>query len=130
MIEFFMAMKIPNTTHQMKQVAVVNGKPHFYEPQDLQDARKKFKAYLGMHRPSEALTGAVRLVTKWVYASSGKHPADTWKTTRPDTDNMVKLLKDCMTAEGFWKDDAQVASEITEKFYGQHEGIYVKVEEI
>lgn len=130
MIEFFMPMRIPNTTHQMKQVAVVNGKPHFYEPQGLQDARKKLKAYLGMHRPSEALTGAVRLVTKWVYESNGKHQADTWKTTRPDTDNMVKLLKDCMTEEGFWKDDAQVASEITEKFYGQHEGIYVRVEEI
>lgn len=130
MIEFFMAMKIPNTTHQMKQVAVVNGKPQFYEPQSLQDARKKLKAYLGMHRPPEALTGAVRLITKWVYEYNGKHPIDTWKTTRPDTDNMVKLLKDCMTAEGFWKDDAQVASEITEKFYGQHEGIYVRVEEI
>ncbi len=130
MIEFFMPMRIPNTTHQMKQVAVVNGKPHFYEPQDLQDARKKFKAYLGMHRPPETLTGAVRLLTKWVYESTGKHPADTWKVTRPDTDNMVKLLKDCMTEEGFWKDDAQVASEITEKFYGQHEGIYVRVEEI
>ncbi len=128
MIEFFMPMRIPNTTHQMKQVAVVNGKPRFYEPQELQDARKKFGAYLGKHRPPEALTGAIRLITKWVYESNGKY--HTWKTTRPDTDNMVKLLKDCMTAEGFWKDDAQVASEITEKFYGEHEGIYVRVEEI
>lgn len=130
MIEFFMAMRIPNTTHQMKQVAVVNGKPHFYEPQGLQDARKKFKAYLGMHRPLAKFTGAVRLTTKWVYQAGGKNKSDTWKVTKPDTDNMVKLLKDCMTAEGFWKDDAQVASEITEKFYGQHEGIYVRVEEI
>lgn len=32
MIEFFMPMIPPETTHQQKKVSVVNGKPHFYEP--------------------------------------------------------------------------------------------------
>ena len=43
---------------------------------------------------------------------------------------MIKLLKDCMTKAGFWKDDSQVASEITEKFYGIYPGIYIKVREL
>ena len=43
---------------------------------------------------------------------------------------MQKLLKDCMTAVGFWKDDAQVASEICEKFWAEVPGIYVCAEEI
>ena len=30
------------------------------------------------------------------------------EVTKPDTDNLQKLLKDCMTKCGFWKDDAQV----------------------
>ena len=30
-----------------------------------------------------------------------------YRTTKPDTDNLQKLLKDCMTATGFWTDDAQ-----------------------
>lgn len=53
-----------------------------------------------------------------------------YKDTRPDTDNLQKLLKDCMTACGYWRDDAQVASEISEKFWATLPGIYIKVEEL
>ena len=130
MIEFFMAMRVPTITHQMHKVSMAKGKPRFYEPYELQDARKKLRAYLGMHRPEKPLTGALRLVAKWIFSPGKSHKANTWKTTKPDTDNMIKLLKDCMTAEGFWQDDSQVASELTEKFYGEHEGIYVRVEEL
>ena len=49
--------------------------------------------------------------------------------TKPDTDNLQKLFKDCMTKLGFWKDDARVASEIAEKFWSEVVGIYVRVEE-
>lgn len=35
-----------------------------------------------------------------------------------------------MTQAGFWHDDAQVASEIIEKFYSETPGIYVFAEEI
>lgn len=48
----------------------------------------------------------------------------------PETPLCAKLLKDCMTAVGFWKDDAQVASEICEKFWAEVPGIYVCAEEI
>ena len=40
------------------------------------------------------------------------------------------MLKDVMTEVGFWKDDAQVASEIAEKFYAKIPGIYVRVEKL
>ena len=53
-----------------------------------------------------------------------------WKITPPDTDNLIKLFKDCMTRTGWWLDDAQVCSEITEKFYADRPGIYVRVERI
>lgn len=130
MIEFFMAMRIPTTTHQMHKVSKSSGKIRFYEPQELRDARNKFRAYLGKYRPGKPLRGALRLSTKWLFPPGKSHKPNTWKTTRPDTDNLIKLLRDCMTAEGFWQDDAQVASELTEKFYGEHEGIYVRVEEM
>lgn len=51
-------------------------------------------------------------------------------TTKPDTDNLQKLLKDCMTKLGYWQDDAQVASEIVEKFWADTVGIYIKIEEL
>ena len=43
--EFFMAMVPPTVTHQEKKVHVVNGKPVFYEPQELKSARQKLTAY-------------------------------------------------------------------------------------
>ena len=69
----------------------------------------------------------VQLITKWLYPVQGKHKNGDYKTTKPDTDNMIKLLKDCMTLVGYWKDDAYVVSEITEKFYADTPGIYICV---
>lgn len=129
--EFFMPMKkVPTVTHQEKQVHVVNGKPVFYEPEELKAARAKLLAHLGQHVPKERYIGPVRLITKWCFFTTGKHKNGEYKTSKPDTDNLVKLLKDVMTELHFWKDDAQVASEITEKFWSDLPGIYVKVESL
>ena len=35
-----------------------------------------------------------------------------------------------MTNVGFWRDDAQVASEIVEKFWAELPGIYIRAEEL
>lgn len=56
-MEFFMPMVPPTVTHQEKQVAVVNGKPRFYEPAELKAARAKLRAHLGRHRPAIVFTG-------------------------------------------------------------------------
>ncbi|CAK7054175.1 RusA family crossover junction endodeoxyribonuclease [Phascolarctobacterium sp.] len=130
MIEFFIAMKLPTVTHQQKKVHVVNGKPHYYEPAALKDARQKFSAHLAAYVPKEKLNGPVRLMTKWCYESTGKHKNGEYKTTKPDTDNMIKLLKDVMTELSYWTDDAQVASEITEKFWADQPGLYVRIEQL
>ena len=60
-----------------------------------------------------------------------------YKTTKPDCDNYVKELKDVMTDLGFWVDDAQVCSELTEKRWvrgirkgGTASGIWISVREM
>lgn len=131
MIEFFIPMeKIPTTTHQQKQVTCRNGKPHFYEPQKLIEARAKYMAYLSQFAPQEKIQGAIRLTVKWIFPMVKGSYNGQYKTTKPDTDNLQKLLKDCMTELGYWVDDALVASEIVEKFWGKTTGIYVRVEEL
>lgn len=129
MIEFFMAMVPPTVTHQEKRVRVLGGKPVFYEPLELRNARQGLTAHLFGHRPAEPLTGGLRLITRWCFPK-GRHKDGSYRTTRPDTDNLQKLLKDCMTGLGFWKDDAQVASELCEKFWAGIPGIYIRVEEL
>lgn len=129
-MEFFMPMVPPTATHQEKQVRVVKGKPVFYDPPDVVAARAKLMAHLGRHIPPAPLHGAVRLMEKWCFPLCGDHVDGEYYTNKPDVDNVQKLLHDCMTAAHFWKDDAQVASEICEKFWAEVPGIYICVEEI
>lgn len=130
MTEFFMPMIPPAVTHQEHKVAVVKGKPVFYEPPELKDARNKLMANLLRHKPEKPYSSAVRLVVKWCFPKKGGHGDGEYKATKPDTDNLQKLLKDCMTNAGFWSDDAVVASEITEKFYADKTGIYILIQEL
>ena len=128
-IEFFMPMRPPTATHQEKKWRVVKGKPVSYDPPEVVAARSKLTDHLAGHKPAHPLEGAVRLVVKCCFPRGG-HRDGEYRTTKPDTDNLQKLLKDCMTAVGFWKDDAQVASEICEKFWAEVPGIYICTEEI
>ena len=131
MTEFFMPLKPPTITQQMHRVMVRNGKPVFYEQQELRNARKLLTAALVKYRPdNETLSGAVELVVKWCFPSGDKHRDGEYRITKPDTDNLQKMLKDCMTQAGFWKDDAQVAREIVEKFWADTPGIYIRVSDL
>jgi len=127
--EFFLPMIPPTKTHQQKKARCVNGKPVLYEPAELKAVRSKLTAHLGKHVPEHRYTGAVRLITKWLYPR-GKHQDGEYKITPPDTDNIVKMPKDVMTDLGYWKDDAQVASEIIEKFWSDIPGIYIAIESL
>lgn len=128
-MEFFIPMIPPTATHQEQQVRVVKGKPVFYDPPKVAAARSKLTAYLAGHKPEHPLEGGVRLLVKWCFPR-GRNQDGEYRTSKPDTDNLQKLLKDCMSDVGFWKDDAQVASEICEKFWAEVPGIYVCAEEI
>lgn len=130
MTEFFMAMIPPTITHQEKEVAVVNGKPIFYEPPELKAARAKLMAHLGKYTPQKAYNGPVRLTVKWCFPITGNHTDGEYKYTKPDAGNSNKLLEDCMEDLGFYKNDAQIASLIVEKFWTKLPGIYIKIEEV
>lgn len=135
MTEFFMPMKkVPTTTHQQKQLnlklSIEKGKPMFYEPENLQQARSKLMAHLGQHVPEKKYNDPIRLYVKWCFPVTGKHTNGKYKYTKPDIDNSQKLLFDCMTDLGFWKDDSLIVSLIAEKFWADLPGIYIKIEEV
>ena len=127
-MDFFLQIDPPTATAQEKQVRVVHGKPLFYDPAPVKEAKKLLIAHLLPHRPDKPLTGPVSLSTVWLFPKGKSHRHGEWRVTKPDTDNLQKMLKDCMTVCGFWTDDALVASEICEKFWAANPGIYIKVE--
>lgn len=127
--EFFVAIIPPTVTHQEKKVSVIKGKPVFYEPPNLKDARLKLMSHLARFVPSKKYIGGVRLIVKWCFPRKS-HRDGEYKITKPDTDNLQKLLKDVMTKLGYWADDNLVASEIVEKFWAEKPGIYIRIEDL
>ena len=124
-----MLMDPPTATAQERQVTVRNGKPVFYDPPKVKDAKDKLISALVKHRPQVPYHEGVRLTVKWLFPK-GRHKNGEYRITRPDTDNLQKLLKDCMTLCGYWMDDALVASEITEKFWADVPGIYIRIQRL
>ncbi len=136
-IEFFLPMeRVPTVTAQEHKVMVMNGKPRFYDPPELTAARTKLVGALARHKPPDRLTGPLELTVFWCFLT-GRHPDGAWKTTKPDTDNLQKLLKDCMTHVGFWEDDALVCREVVEKRWvtgsakgGTLSGIWISIRQL
>lgn len=129
-IVFFMPMIPPTVTAQEHRITSISGRPVVYDSAEIKEAKAKLRAYLSKHKPQQPFTSAVQLVTKWCFPIKGRHQNGDYKTSKPDTDNIQKLLKDCMTKLGFWKDDALVCSEIIEKFWADTPGIFIRIEEL
>lgn len=129
-MDFFMSFEPPTVTAQEKKIRIVKGKPIFYEPAALHAARAKMSHYLDLYKPISPMEGPLRLEAYWYFAATKTHKPGTWRTTRPDTDNLEKLLKDCMQAEGFFKNDSQVVSEKVEKMWSETPGIHIILEAI
>ena len=129
-VKFFVPMIPPTCTQQEHQVRIHGGKPQFYEPAEVKVTRSKLRDAVGPYRPPVPMNGAVRLMVKWCFPCGDSHSDGEYRITKPDTDNLQKMLKDVMTQNHFWKDDAQVASEICEKFWANVPGLYIAVEEI
>ena len=95
MLDFFLDIEPPTVTAQEHKVRVVHGKPMFYDTAKLKAARNTFESLLRKHRPASPLEGPVALIVDWYFATK-THKEGTYRVTRPDTDNLQKLLKDCI----------------------------------
>lgn len=130
-MHFFMELNPPTATAQEHKVRVVNNKPVFYDPPEVKEAKKILIGNLLPNRPDSPLTGPVALSTIWLFPKGKTHKNGEYRMTKPDTDNLQKLLKDCMTRCGFWKDDSQVVRETVEKRWSDEPyGIYIEISEI
>ena len=133
MIKFRLDIDPPTATAQEKQVRIVCGHPQFYEKKAAKEAKKVITDALLSHKPDKPLEGALMLVVKWLFPKrkADRFEGEQFKITKPDTDNLQKGLKDCMTKVGFWVDDAQVAWEECLKVWTSDKpGIEITVAEL
>lgn len=109
--------QIPKGTAQQKRY---NGRTRVYfKSQRLQQTEDFYLNELRSYAPTSPITGAVSLSIDFDYFTPTKKRRGKWKTTRPDVDNIAKLLIDCMTKLGFWVDDSQVARLRVSKHYAE-----------
>lgn len=147
-ISFFIPMKKIPATAQQKDIVVRGGKPKVIDSDRLKEARSLLMGELWQRSPEVPLGGILELRTVWCFPMPKSGTVEVpvtdevsgemvkkkigvydgmAKSTRPDTDNLVKLLKDVMTQCGYWWDDSQVAYETIGKVYSDVVGVLVDV---
>jgi len=87
-------------------------------------------------KPPAPLLGPLRLRVFWVYPWGAKHGkkvrarGEVPCATRPDCDNLSKVLCDVLGKQGFYKDDGQISELIFCKRYGDRPRIEVELEQL
>ena len=112
-IEITIPGQPPRVTNQssVRHTRYGNG----YKTKPLMEVEANYMQAFLPYRPEEKFSGPVKLDVEFSFLAKTKKANGTWKTTRPDTDNMVKTLKDVLTQCGYWNDDSQVAWESVKK---------------
>jgi len=124
-IEFFHPCILPTATAQTRRFSK-SGRN--YLPESTRQAAAFWQAIMEQHRPAVPITGAVRVAISLLWPS--KNGTTAPKATRPDCDNLSKLILDGMTKARYWHDDAQVADLHIKKFTSDTPGAYVFVARI
>lgn len=100
----------------------------YTKPQVRRSQQLVMAALSGLHLSEiEKMSGPVWLTIRFVYplGTKPKRYAGEPKVTRPDLDNLGKVVIDAIAADGrFFDDDAQIARLSLEKGYGGADGEY------
>ena len=123
-IEFFHACKPPRATAQQRQF-FRNGKSALTPQAAL--AAATWQAIMELYRPVTPLIGPISVT---IYVTWPGRGVAGYKTTKPDADNLSKLILDAMTKSGYWEDDAEVSSLEIVKYTGDMTGVYVLAGEL
>ena len=132
-MRFKLKMIPPTATAQQKGECIRAGYIHHYKKKNVAAAEAILRDALLPYVPAAPITDkAIQFHTVWMFPypkSAKKHQQgwDRWKITRPDTDNLNKMLKDVMTDMGFWKDDALICEELVRKVYSDEPGIEIRI---
>lgn len=127
MVTLFLPGNPARVTHQS---GTRYGKGHTHKSASLRKWEATLANELRQYVPDQPIEGPVALAVCFGFEAKTKSKINTWKVTRPDTDNQIKTLKDVMTKLGFWKDDSQVALERCSKIWTDEPGILIQYEEL
>ena len=125
----------PSTTAQQKGAfAMPGGGVRFFKKKKAVAAERTWFALLQPHAPSAPMEGPVSLNVRLVYPWRKSEKKSVLRAfsampieTRPDIENVFKMMGDVMTTLRFFNDDSQIAVLTIAKFYGDRPGIAVSM---
>ena len=135
-MKFKLKMIPPTATAQQKGECIRAGYIHHYKKKNVAQAEAILRDALLPYVPETPIADKpICLEVYWLFPfpkSARKHEPGVprCKITRPDTDNLNKLLKDVMTDMGFWKDDALICIERIAKYYTDEPGIQISIRQM
>ena len=131
MIDFRLDIIPPKATSQTKRLVMVGGKPRFFAKKEHQSAENDLLLLCAPHAPHRPMEGPLKLRVDFVFPWRKSEPLKRRalgrapNSSRPDCDNMVKLVADVLTKLRFYDDDGQVADLHVTKAWGDHPGINI-----
>ena len=124
----------PKSTAQEKGVAFQGGRIRHYEKPEVVQMRRIYTMLIQREIIRQKLAfylpvmGAVALDVSFYYSTKTKKNWGQPKTTKPDCDNMVKLLQDVLADLGFFAvGDQQVTHLLVRKYWAERPEIVIKV---
>lgn len=129
-------MPPPKATSQTagKRVRVVKGKPVFFKSQEAKAIEQEYLLKLKRWRPQEPLIGPLQLSVTFRFpflkgdTKKERENGYIWHDTKPDLDNMSKMLIDCMAELGFFNNDSQICVSTLKKKRAENVGIYIELD--
>lgn len=114
---------------------MIGGKPRFFAKKGHQTAENDLMLLCHPFAPTEPMEGALKLRVDFVFPwrkSEAKRKLLLGRIpnhSRPDCDNMVKLVADVLTKLRFYQDDGQIADLHVTKAWGDNVGISITIDQ-
>lgn len=128
-LDFYVEMnEVPTTTAQQKKFNTRT--KTFYKTTNIKHSEGILARALSGRQPTEPFTTPIKLTVWWIFPLTKKAKNGEVKGTRPDIDNLQKLLQDIMCRLGYYKDDSLIVELNVKKAWHEVSGLRVRIEEV
>lgn len=128
-MKFYIRMdEVPKTTAQQKKFSTKT--KTFYKTSKIKQSEYLLVRALSGRQPRKTYDTPIKLSVTWLFPHTKKSKDGERKGTRPDLDNLQKLLQDIMCKLGYYKDDSLITDLTLKKRWHRHSGLIIEINEV
>ena len=128
-MKFYVRMdEVPKTTAQQKKFSTKT--KTFYKTSKIKQSEYLLVRALSGRQPHKTYDTPIELSVTWLFPHTKKSKDGERKGTRPDLDNLQKLLQDIMCKLGYYKDDSLITDLKVKKRWHRHSGLIIEINEV